>query len=150
MPFVCRLVICGPLWVSVNTFYGSTGTEALSSRSKWFYKQFTEAWCLLTWNPLPLSLTYYHWYNLFSGSCGTDQWFSWLILLPCLKRKKKSVLTLQSEWVTHVSVSFVHELHSKPLETGIRKSKSKLDNVFVWLVLAEQIWRGLRSFKRFV
>lgn len=81
MPFVCSLIICETLWVSVNTFYGSTGTEALSSLSKWFYKQFSEAWCLLTWNPLPLSLTYYHWYNLFSGNCGTDQRFPWLIVL---------------------------------------------------------------------
>lgn len=67
-------------WVSVNTFYGSSGTEAVSNLRKWFYKQFTEAWCLLTWKPFSLSLTYYHWYNLFSGICSIGRWFSQLRL----------------------------------------------------------------------
>lgn len=84
-PFMCGLIICEPLWLSVNTFYASIGTDTMSSHSKWFYKQFTEAWCLLTWNPLPLSLTYYHWYNLFSGNWSIDQWSHWFILLLTLK-----------------------------------------------------------------
>lgn len=140
IPFVCSLIICETLWVSVNTFYGSTGTEALSSLSKWFYKQCTEAWCLLTWNPLPLSLTYCHWYNLFSGNCGTDQWFPWLILLLRLKMRSHS-----SKRVSHPCVYVLRTwtLQQTSRNSYIRKIQIKArvlcDSSFlqIFLVLAE-------------
>lgn len=140
MPFACSLIICETLWVSVKAFHGSTGTDAFSSLCKWFYKQFTEAWCLLTWNPNHYP-SHYHWCNLFSGSCSTDQWFSWLNLLPRLKMCSDATLVLTSFRRGHCSNPWGN--------SSIRKIQIKAqvlcDSSFlqIFLVLAEWILRGL-------
>lgn len=110
-----------PLGVS-KYLYGSSGTDALSSLSKWFYKQFSEAWCLLTWNLLLLSLTYYQWYNLFSGNWCTDQWFPWLNLLLSLKMGSQSS---KRESPTCLCLSVVDFAEKTSRNSYIRK-KTKL------------------------
>lgn len=140
-PFMCGLMICEPPWLSVNTFYASIGTDTVSSHSKWFYKQFTEAWCLFTWNPLPLSLTYYHWYNLFAGDWSIDQWSLWFI--PSLTLKTVLSLFKESRSAMCLYPLDIH-LDSKPQRSPtVETSKLKL---FVSQVFSRYFWFWLNRF----
>lgn len=83
MPFVCSWIICETLWVSVNTFYGSTEQTPLVASNGFISSSLRHDVSLPETPTIIPHITTDIIY--FQALCSTDQWIPWLILLLRLK-----------------------------------------------------------------